>query len=108
MGYSFNPLVKKGFDEVGADPEDVLKIDQTTPQTITGGTPNLNLANISAPVSKADGFLSVVDDILWYFAGGHRYKLTATLDDPILVTEYLLLETGDFFLLETGDKLVLG
>lgn len=39
MGYSFNPLVKKGFDEVGADPEDVLKIDQTTPQRIINGTP---------------------------------------------------------------------
>jgi hypothetical protein len=36
---------------------------------------------IDIPTSEPNGFLSVVDDILWYFAGGHRYRLTATLDD---------------------------
>ena len=39
----FNPLAKKGFDKIGmsrAEAEaDFLKLDQTTPQTITGGVP---------------------------------------------------------------------
>ena len=39
----FNPLAKKGFDKIGmsrAEAEaDFLKLDQTTPQTITGGIP---------------------------------------------------------------------
>ena len=63
---------------------DFLKLDQTTPQTVTGGTPNLNLDNDSAPTGQADGYLAVVDDTLWYFAGSHRYKITATLDDPVV------------------------
>ena len=84
----FNPLAKKGFDKIGmsrAEAEaDFLKLDQTTPQTVTGGTPNLNLDNDSAPTGQADGYLAVVDDTLWYFAGSHRYKITATLDDPVV------------------------
>ena len=39
----FNPLVKKGFDIVGLSQAELealfLKLDQTTPQTITGGVP---------------------------------------------------------------------
>ncbi len=39
----FNPLAKKGFDKIGmsrAEAEaDFLKLDQTTPQTVTGGVP---------------------------------------------------------------------
>jgi len=36
----------------------------------------------SAPTSKDDSYMAVVDDVLWYFAGGNRYKIVATLDNP--------------------------
>lgn len=36
----------------------------------------------SAPTGQADGYMSVVDDTLYYFAGGNRYKITAALDNP--------------------------
>ncbi len=87
----FNPLVKKGFDIVGLSQAELealfLKLDQTTPQTITGGVPNLNLTEDVAPVSKGNGYLSTVGDTLYYFAGGNRYKLTATLDNPVAATD---------------------
>lgn len=69
------------------DTSTLLKIDQSTPQAITGGTPNLNLENETAPVGKANGYLSVVSDALYYFSGGNRYKLTATLDNPVAATD---------------------
>lgn len=40
MSTKFNPLVRKGFDKVGMSEAEVsaahLKLDQTTPQTVTG------------------------------------------------------------------------
>jgi hypothetical protein len=45
MTTKFNPLAKKGFDKIGMSEAEVsaahLKLDQTTPQTITGGIPLL-------------------------------------------------------------------
>lgn len=38
----------------------------------------------SAPTNGAEQVISVVDNIVYYYDGGHRYKLTATLDDPII------------------------
>ena len=35
-----------------------------------------------SPSAKPNGYIAFLDDSLYYFAGGHRYKLTATLDDP--------------------------
>lgn len=91
MTTKFNPLAKKGFDKVGLSQAELealfLKLDQSTPQTVTGGTPNLNLDNASAPTGQADGYLAVVDETLWYFAGGNRYKITATLDNPVAATD---------------------
>ena len=37
----------------------------------------------SAPTAKGNGYFSVVNDFLWYFSGGNRYKIQATLDNPI-------------------------
>lgn len=45
MTTKFNPLAKKGFDKVGLSQAELealfLKLDQSTPQTITGGIPLL-------------------------------------------------------------------
>lgn len=41
------------------------------------------IVDSAAPVSQTNGYFSVVDDIVYYFAGSHRYKITATLDDPV-------------------------
>jgi hypothetical protein len=40
----------------------------------------------SAPSFKSNGYVSLVGDTLWFFSGDHRYKLTATLDDPVIET----------------------
>jgi hypothetical protein len=36
----------------------------------------------AAPTNKSDGYMAVVGDTLYYFSGGDRYKLVATLDNP--------------------------
>lgn len=36
----------------------------------------------SAPTGQDDGYMAVVEDTLYYFAGGNRYKITAELDNP--------------------------
>lgn len=48
----------------------------------------------SAPVSKSDAYIGLVDDVLYYFSNGHRYKLTATLDDPVVTTSGPWLSLG--------------
>lgn len=37
------------------------------------------------PEDKPDAYLAVVDDVLWYFSNGNRYKIQATLDNPAAV-----------------------
>lgn len=37
----------------------------------------------SAPTGRDNGYMSVVDDTLYYFAGGNRYKITAEIDNPV-------------------------
>lgn len=39
-------------------------------------------ASGTAPTSGSAGYMTVVDGVLWYFAGGNRYKIIATLDNP--------------------------
>lgn len=59
-----------------------------------------------APTNQDDGYMSVVGDTLWYFAGGNRYKITATLDNPA-VTFFLLEDGVSNFLLEDGTSKLL-
>lgn len=60
---------------------DKLKINPTTGQ--------LDIASFfsgqssSAPTSGQDGYMTVVGDTLWYFSNGNRYKILATLDNPV-------------------------
>jgi hypothetical protein len=49
----------------------------------TGGGTGLLVEDTVAPVGQVNGYFSVVDDIMYYFTGGNRYKLTATLDNPV-------------------------
>lgn len=55
MAIKFNPLVKRGFDDVGEDELTeaeanllYLKLDQTTPQTVENGQPTFEGIKIKA------------------------------------------------------------
>lgn len=48
---------------------------------------DLDIDLAAAPVGKSDGYFSVVGDTVYYFAGGNRYKITATLDNPAVATD---------------------
>jgi hypothetical protein len=62
---------------------DDLKDDSITEDTV-------------APTSKGNGYYSVVADVLYYFTGNHRYKIAATLDDPVTGTAKLQFLLGGF------------
>lgn len=63
-------------------------------------------ANSSAPTTVLNGYMTVVGNTLYYFAGGNRYKITATLD-PLTASFFLLEDGSSNILLEDGSSKLL-
>jgi hypothetical protein len=60
----------------------------------------------SAPTGKSNGYMAVVGDTLYYFAGGNRYKITAVIDNPA-GSRFLQEDGSSFILLEDGSSKLL-
>lgn len=67
------------------DIDDTDYVPLTGEVTVTGEvefSDGIILPNpVTSPVGRDDGYLAFTGDTLYFFSGGHRYKLVATLDD---------------------------
>ena len=100
MPWKFNPFTGNLDYYISETDPLSLHLDQTTPQTVSGGLPQFT-NGIYIGNSTTKFILNGNDFELW--VNGTKVQ-TWTI---AVAVSYLLLETGDKLLLETGDKLVL-